>query len=204
MERTTRRGTASIGELDPASARTPVVICHGGPGAAHDYCEPIADLARSGRACVLYDQVGCGKSQHLPEAPPEFWTPQLFKDELVGAHATSGYRRALRSRRAVVGRDAGDGARPRPSARTARDRRCRLAGEHAALGLGGEPSAGGPPAGRSTDVASARGGRDDRRSRVRDRGAGLLRSPPLPRPVAGLPPAQLRSDGRPTRPSTTR
>jgi len=71
------------GELDSGSPLTPVVICHGGPGAAHDYCEPIADLARSGRACVLYDQVGCGKSQHLPEAPAEFWTPQLFKDELV-------------------------------------------------------------------------------------------------------------------------
>jgi len=71
------------GELDPDSALTPVVICHGGPGAAHDYCEPIAELAESGRTCVLYDQVGCGKSQHLPDAPAEFWTPQLFKDELV-------------------------------------------------------------------------------------------------------------------------
>jgi len=71
------------GELDPDSALTPVVICHGGPGAAHDYCEPIAELAESGRTCVLYDQVGCGKSQHLPDPPAEFWTPQLFKDELV-------------------------------------------------------------------------------------------------------------------------
>ena len=26
-------------------------------------------------------QVGCGKSQHLPDAPVGFWTPQLFKDE---------------------------------------------------------------------------------------------------------------------------
>ena len=72
-----------VGELDPDSPQTPVVICHGGPGAAHDYCEPIAELSRYGRACVLYDQVGCGKSQHLPDAPAEFWTPQLFKDELV-------------------------------------------------------------------------------------------------------------------------
>jgi L-proline amide hydrolase len=71
-----------VGELDGEAERTPVVICHGGPGAAHDYCEPIADLARSGRACILYDQVGCGKSEHLPSAPPEFWTAQLFKDEL--------------------------------------------------------------------------------------------------------------------------
>jgi L-proline amide hydrolase len=71
-----------IGNLDPGAERTPVVICHGGPGASHDYCEPIAELSRFGRACVLYDQVGCGKSTHLPEAPAEFWTPQLFKDEL--------------------------------------------------------------------------------------------------------------------------
>ena len=71
------------GELDSGSALTPVVICHGGPGAAHDYCEPIADLAGLGRVCVLYDQVGCGRSRHLPDAPAEFWTTELFQDELV-------------------------------------------------------------------------------------------------------------------------
>jgi len=70
-----------VGELD--SGPTPVIICHGGPGAAHDYTEPIAALSRFGRGCVLYDQVGCGKSTHLADAPAEFWTPQLFKDELV-------------------------------------------------------------------------------------------------------------------------
>lgn len=73
-----------VGELDPAAELTPVLVLHGGPGAAHDYCEPIADLvASTGRAAVLYDQLGCGLSQHLPDAPAEFWTPQLFKDELV-------------------------------------------------------------------------------------------------------------------------
>ncbi len=72
-----------VGELDPVAPLTPVVICHGGPGASHDYCEPIADLSRYGRACVLYDQLGCGRSEHLPDAPSGFWTPQLFKDELV-------------------------------------------------------------------------------------------------------------------------
>ena len=71
-----------VGDLG-SSELTPVVICHGGPGAAHDYTEPIADLSRSGRACVLYDQLGCGRSELLPDAPSEFWTPQLFKDELV-------------------------------------------------------------------------------------------------------------------------
>ena len=35
-----------VGELDASSSKTPVVICHGGPGAAHDYVEPIADLSQ--------------------------------------------------------------------------------------------------------------------------------------------------------------
>jgi L-proline amide hydrolase len=91
------------GELDPGSALTPVVICHGGPGAAHDYCEPIAELAGFGRACVLYDQVGCGRSQHLPDAPAESWTPQLFKDELVELTRHLG----ISDRYAVVGQSWG-------------------------------------------------------------------------------------------------
>jgi L-proline amide hydrolase len=91
------------GELEPDSALTPVVICHGGPGAAHDYCEPIAELAGLARACVLYDQVGCGKSQHLPDAPPEFWTPQLFKDELLELTRHLG----IADRYAVVGQSWG-------------------------------------------------------------------------------------------------
>ena len=72
---------AVFGELH--GDQTPAVVCHGGPGAAHDYTEPIAELSRYGRGCVLYDQVGCGKSTHLRDAPAGFWSPQLFKDELV-------------------------------------------------------------------------------------------------------------------------
>ena len=70
-----------VGDLD--AGPTPVLILHGGPGGAHDYVEPIADLAERGRGCVLYDQLGCGRSEHRPDAPAEFWSPQLFKDELV-------------------------------------------------------------------------------------------------------------------------
>ena len=73
-----------VGELDPASAQVPVVVLHGGPGMAHNYTIPIAELlGESGRACVLYDQIGCGKSTHMPDAPADFWTIQLFKDELT-------------------------------------------------------------------------------------------------------------------------
>jgi L-proline amide hydrolase len=71
------------GDLNVAG-KAPVVVLHGGPGAAHDYVESIADLAMSnGRPCVLYDQLGCGRSQHLPQAPAEFWTVDLFRRELV-------------------------------------------------------------------------------------------------------------------------
>ncbi len=63
--------------------RPPLVLLHGGPGAAHDYLEPLAALAdASGRRCVFYDQIGCGRSQHMPDAPSEFWTVELFCREL--------------------------------------------------------------------------------------------------------------------------
>jgi L-proline amide hydrolase len=67
-----------------ADGGVPLVILHGGPGAAHDYLEPVADLASvAGRPCVLYDQIGCGRSQHLPDAPAEFWNVELFVRELA-------------------------------------------------------------------------------------------------------------------------
>ena len=40
------------------------VLClHGGPGASHDYLLPLADLAQFGYRVVLFDQLGCGRSQ---------------------------------------------------------------------------------------------------------------------------------------------
>jgi L-proline amide hydrolase len=63
--------------------RTPLVILHGGPGAPHDYLEPLSALAQQGsRACLFYDQIGCGRSQHMPDAPPDFWSVDLFCREL--------------------------------------------------------------------------------------------------------------------------
>jgi L-proline amide hydrolase len=71
-----------VGDLK--NSKVPVMVLHGGPGAGHNYCEPIAEiLAQTGRAAVLYDQIGCGNSTHLPDKPKEFWTPELFMEELV-------------------------------------------------------------------------------------------------------------------------
>jgi L-proline amide hydrolase len=70
-------------EGDLGAPATPVIVLHGGPGAAHDYLEPLAQLAALGdRACVLYDPLGCGLSEHLPDAPSDFWSVELFRREL--------------------------------------------------------------------------------------------------------------------------
>jgi L-proline amide hydrolase len=60
----------------------PLFVLHGGPGMAHDYVRNIAELAdETGRVVIHYDQIGCGRSTHLPDAPREFWKPDLFVDE---------------------------------------------------------------------------------------------------------------------------
>ncbi|KAF2152868.1 proline-specific peptidase [Myriangium duriaei CBS 260.36] len=64
---------------------TPVVCLHGGPGAGHDYLEAFAELwPRYGIPVVMYDQIGCGLSTHLPETAGNraFWQEDLFIDEL--------------------------------------------------------------------------------------------------------------------------
>lgn len=67
---------------DPKSKKPPVVLLHGGPGAAHDYLDRYKLLARDGRRVIHYDQLGCGKSTLLPDKGADFWTPQLFVEEL--------------------------------------------------------------------------------------------------------------------------
>jgi len=60
--------------------RLPLVCLHGGPGALHDYLEPLGTLAETGRRVVFYDQLGCGRS--WLEADPSKWTVELYVDEL--------------------------------------------------------------------------------------------------------------------------
>lgn len=67
---------------DLASGLTPLVVAHGGPGCSHDYVVAIADVASTGRAVVHYDQLGGGRSTHLPDRGSDFWTIDLFLDEL--------------------------------------------------------------------------------------------------------------------------
>lgn len=72
------------GDLDAtiAAGRAPLVVLHGGPGVPHDYTLRIAGIAKLGRAVIHYDQLGCGRSTHLPDQQADFWTVSLFLDEL--------------------------------------------------------------------------------------------------------------------------
>jgi L-proline amide hydrolase len=67
---------------DLKAGKRPLVVLHGGPGASHDYVDRVKLIASQGRAVVHYDQLGCGKSTHLKDKGADFWTVQLFLDEL--------------------------------------------------------------------------------------------------------------------------
>jgi L-proline amide hydrolase len=67
---------------DLASGKPPLIVAHGGPGCTHDYVDSFKDIAETGRAVIHYDQVGNGKSTHLPERGGDFWTVDFFKAEL--------------------------------------------------------------------------------------------------------------------------
>src|SRR3954452_20101236 len=69
------------GDLDP-DGPAPLIVLHGGPGAAHDYLIALTDLARTGRPVIHYDQLGNGRSTHLPDRGADFWTVDLFVREL--------------------------------------------------------------------------------------------------------------------------
>ncbi|KAJ8481737.1 hypothetical protein ONZ51_g5825 [Trametes cubensis] len=68
------------------SGVTPVVALHGGPGSTHHYILSLIDLwTKYSIPIVFYDQLGNGKSTHLPEKTGDagsFWTEELFLDEL--------------------------------------------------------------------------------------------------------------------------
>ena len=67
---------------DLASAKTPLVVAHGGPGCTHVYVLSIAKIAQFDRPVIHYDQVGNGKSTRLKDKGPDFFTVDLFLDEL--------------------------------------------------------------------------------------------------------------------------
>ncbi|MCS3515716.1 proline iminopeptidase-family hydrolase [Pseudomonas grimontii] len=95
-----REGYADFGDYrtwfrvtgDLNSGRLPLIVAHGGPGCTHDYVDSFKDLAATGRAVVHYDQLGNGRSTHLPQAPKDFWCVDLFLAELDNLIAHLGLR----------------------------------------------------------------------------------------------------------------
>ncbi|MGY4651996.1 proline iminopeptidase-family hydrolase [Mycobacterium sp. URHB0021] len=76
---------------NPRPGALPLFVLHGGPGMAHHYVANIAEIAdETGRTVIHYDQVGCGASTHLPDAPVDFWTPELFVEEFHAVRTALG------------------------------------------------------------------------------------------------------------------
>lgn len=75
----------------------PLLTLHGGPGAGHDYLEPLEALG-SERPVIFYDQLGCGKSDK-PDARA-LWTIERFADEIDEVRSALGLSRVhVRHRR---------------------------------------------------------------------------------------------------------
>lgn len=58
----------------------PILLLHGGPGAASYYLEPLEERLSRHRPVVVYDQLGCGRSDKPDD--PSLWTLDYFTAEL--------------------------------------------------------------------------------------------------------------------------
>src|SRR5260370_19964134 len=58
----------------------PLLALHGGPGVRYDYMENVADLASGTRRVILYDQLGCGRSDKPDDT--SLWRVDRFVEEL--------------------------------------------------------------------------------------------------------------------------
>jgi L-proline amide hydrolase len=74
------------GDLQSA---TPLLALHGGPGSTHNYFGPLNGLAEE-RAVVLYDQIGCGNSDHPGDIE---WTVDVFREEVDAVREQLGLER---------------------------------------------------------------------------------------------------------------
>ncbi|PJA17088.1 MAG: proline iminopeptidase [Elusimicrobia bacterium CG_4_10_14_0_2_um_filter_56_8] len=82
-------GRTFFRRLSPANARkgTPLFILHGGPGATHETYYEILSLADD-REVVIYDQVGCGRSDRIKG---KYWAIKTFVQELEALRVALGH-----------------------------------------------------------------------------------------------------------------
>ncbi len=72
------------------SGGIPLLLLHGGPGAGHDYLEPLEGLARD-REVIFYDQLGCGRSDQPEDR--SLWRIDRFVREIDTVRAALGLDR---------------------------------------------------------------------------------------------------------------
>ena len=68
----------------------PLLTLHGGPGAGHDYLEPLEALAGD-RPVVFFDQLGCGRSEQPDDHA--LWHIERFVEEVAAVRAALGLER---------------------------------------------------------------------------------------------------------------
>jgi proline-specific peptidase len=68
----------------------PLLLLHGGPGAGHDYLEPLQGLARD-REVIFYDQLGCGRSDRPDD--PSLWRIERSVREVDTVRSALGLER---------------------------------------------------------------------------------------------------------------
>jgi proline-specific peptidase len=76
--------------IEGSGPGVPLLLLHGGPGAGHDYLEPLSVLGDE-RPVVFYDQLGCGKSD-IPD-DTSLWTIERFVAEIDAVRRGLGLER---------------------------------------------------------------------------------------------------------------
>ena len=66
----------------------PILLLHGGPGAASYYLEPFAERLAEHRPVVIFDQLGCGRSDQPDD--PKLWTLDRACQEVDDVRAALG------------------------------------------------------------------------------------------------------------------
>ena len=67
----------------------PLFVLHGGPGFPHDFQNNLAALSAKGYPVILYDQLGCGRSDR--PADTSLYTVELYVEELEALRGHLGF-----------------------------------------------------------------------------------------------------------------
>jgi len=83
-------GSVWTARLGPSEG-TPILLLHGGPGAASYYMIPLAERLAEHRPTIVYDQLGCGRSDQPDDT--SLWTVDRSVEEVDEVRAALGLDR---------------------------------------------------------------------------------------------------------------